>query len=284
VNEDNIPEGGRKKLYWRIASGAADSNIRLWVDITEEEEAAERARRAMAIEQEQELANALRAKAYNKAIGIGFQLDQPRMLLKVFTECIEGDGMVGAEGEFPLDRELRENSVQNTLVAIVQNFSDDQLGKCLRYVRDWNTNSRHVAVAQRVLRAVFRARGLKRIKNLPGIGEVFEGILAYSERHMLRADKIVQQTYILDYALTRMKVILPADASETSLIANSGIAGSLLQKPNEEDTPATARFENEKLDAGRGVAETLPPLPQLNSENRAFRGKKKTKRAERSVN
>ena len=282
---DNLPEGARRKWYWRLASGAADGNIRFWVDVTEEEEAAERARRAEIIEQEQELSNALRAKAYNKAIEIGFRLDQPRMLLKVFTECIEGaEDMTGPDGLGTLELELREAAVEKMLIAIVQSFSDDQLGKCLRYIRDWNTNSRHVSVAQRVLRSIFRAKELRELKKLPGIGDVFEGILAYSERHMQRADRIVQQTYILDYALTRMNIILPLDAPDAS--GNPLGNREVTMHAPQLSVNGTGRLASNKNHPVVSVsahedADTLPPLPAFNSENQAFRAKKKAKRAKK---
>lgn len=44
---------------------------------------------------------------------------------------------------------------------------------------------------------------------IPGIRELMEGIVPYTKRHFSRIDRLSRSTFLLDYTLARMNVLLP---------------------------------------------------------------------------
>jgi hypothetical protein len=45
----------------------------------------------------------------------------------------------------------------------------------------------------------------------PGARELFDGLLAYSERHAARMDRLLRASYLLDYTLAASGVLLPGE-------------------------------------------------------------------------
>lgn len=139
--------------------------------------------------------------------------------------------------------------------------------KLLTFVRDWNTTARTSPVAQRVLHAVLKYRSvedilkafekpsgpafiddnekdededevnqgeenpawMKKSSQTPKIDlkELIDGLLPYTERHLARADKLVQDSFVVDYILGEMDMGLvggvdmveETDAMEVDVIA-----------------------------------------------------------------
>lgn len=50
--------------------------------------------------------------------------------------------------------EVGPAKAHHILTKLVGTLSEDELKLCLEYIRDWNTNSRHCAVAQAMLQAI----------------------------------------------------------------------------------------------------------------------------------
>lgn len=46
-----------------------------------------------------------------------------------------------------------------------------------------------------------------------GLGELVDGLLAYSARHLSRVDRLLRSTHLLDYSLAAMKVRSPRSCS-----------------------------------------------------------------------
>jgi U3 small nucleolar RNA-associated protein 13 len=97
------------------------------------------------------------------------------------------------------------------------------------YVRDWNTKAKTCSVAQRVLFAIFKLHTADDISQAFGdesvghelmngesmasrdkqgggdaLKEVVEAMVPYSERHLTRMSKLLQESYVLDYILGEM--------------------------------------------------------------------------------
>ena len=80
----------------------------------------------------------LQDKDYTAAAQLAFELKQPGRLLAVVNKACE----VGT------------SKAHRILSKLVGELSEEELKLCLEYIRDWNTNSRHCAVAQAMLQAI----------------------------------------------------------------------------------------------------------------------------------
>lgn len=72
------------------------------------------------------------------AAHLAFELKQPGRLLAVVNKACE----------------VGPTKAHHILTQLVGQRSDEELKLCLEYLRDWNTNSRHCAVAQAMLQAI----------------------------------------------------------------------------------------------------------------------------------
>lgn len=114
---------------------------------------------------------------------------------------------------------------------VIRTLPQSELVKLLRHTRDWNATARTSAVAQLVLHAIVKLRPANDIqaafgsqkqpsvtnsggeppvqpevvlKHGDGLKEVLDGLIPYTERHLARTDRLVQDTYILDFLLSEM--------------------------------------------------------------------------------
>lgn len=147
-------------------------------------------------------------------------MSQPGRLLSLFKD-------VASSLE---DEEKRDNSITGDIAVdeVIRTLSTPDLVKLLVYVREWNTNGKTSSIAQRILFAVFklwsaddiiRAFGESNTQKNPDAGDegaelaktqqtvlhdVLEALISYSERHLARMDKLVQESFVVDYILGEM--------------------------------------------------------------------------------
>jgi len=181
-----------------IISGAADSVITFWQDCTEEQEAAKESARAEFVLKEQDFLNYVALQDYRRAIEVALSLGHPGRLLELFKE-LKGD--LGVTGSADVDR-------------VLQDLSPADLVRLLRYVRDWNTRASSAAVAQRVLHAIVKFRPAEDIAHafedasmgdeVDSLHELVGGLIPYTERHLVRMERLVQESYVIDYVLREM--------------------------------------------------------------------------------
>lgn len=96
-------------------------------------------------------------------------------------------------------------------------MSDEDVKVALEYCREWNTNSKHCHAAQAMLHALLRHKKPSQLLSVPGVGDLVDGLLAYSSRHMARIDRLLRSTRLLDYSLAAMKVSAQVLRSERGL-------------------------------------------------------------------
>ncbi|KAL1664321.1 WD40-repeat-containing domain protein [Schizophyllum commune] len=199
-----------------ILSGAADSVVTFWEDNTVEAQKEEEDKRTGMVEQEQAFMNYLSLHDYRKAIQICISLSQPGRLLSLFKT-------VGASAED------RKSSITGSTAVdeVLRTLDGAELCKLLRFVRDWNANAKTSAVAQRVLYAIVKLRSADEVmaaftaeqgeaalassdlRLSSGAGstalrEVIEALVPYTERHLARMGRLVQDSYMIDYILGEM--------------------------------------------------------------------------------
>jgi U3 small nucleolar RNA-associated protein 13 len=145
---------------------------------------------------------------YRRAIEVALSLGHPGRLLQLF-KGLKGDS--GVTGSADVDQVLQE-------------LTSADLVRLLRYVRDWNTRASSAAVAQRVLHATVKLRPAEDIAHAfedtstgdegNGLHELVEGLIPYTERHLVRMERLVQESYVIDYVLREMDDGLADDDGE----------------------------------------------------------------------
>ncbi|KAH9004299.1 U3 small nucleolar RNA-associated protein [Lactarius hatsudake] len=191
-----------------IVSGAADSVVTFWEDCSEELDATRETARAELVLKEQDFLNYVALQDYKRAIEVALSLGHPGRLLQLFKGL---NGESGVTGSADVDEVLRT-------------LTSEDLVRLLRYIRDWNTRASSAAVAQRVLHAIMKHRQAEDIarafenagtaEDKDDLRELVEGLIPYTERHLARMERLVQESYVVDYVLREMDDGLVDDDDE----------------------------------------------------------------------
>ena len=184
-----------------IVSGSGDSTITFWKDTTESTKAASTAAATQFVEQEQELQNYIHAGSWRSAITLALQLNHPGKLLSLFTSVItsnmqEEDSLSGSKA----------------VDSVLASLSDEQLFILLLRIRDWNTNNKTSAIAQRILSVIVKSYSAEKLSSLSVKGakgskslkEVLDALRAYSERGYRKCEDLVDDSFIVEYTLLSM--------------------------------------------------------------------------------
>lgn len=177
-----------------------------------------------AFAREQDFENYLSINDYSNAILLALSMDQPRRLLKLFTQ-VRGDA----------SEDTTSLTGSRSVDDVIKGLSPSDLRQLLVYIKDWNTVSRTSEVAQSVLNAVLRYHSAdavlacleplkekeeevtsfemdeddddkpKKKKREAKAGDVLNALIPYTERHFGRADKMVRESFIVDHLLGMME-------------------------------------------------------------------------------
>ena len=158
--------------------------------------------------------NYLSLKDYSRAISLALALDQPGRLFSIFSSVIStshDDASAQRQKTFT-------GSVD--VDTVIRNLSQPELAILIRRLRDWNSNVKTSTVAQTVLYAVMRLRSTDDVMGaitsavtVPGEGpgkvkansdEIVPSLIPYTERHLTRIDRLIQESYVLDVILGEM--------------------------------------------------------------------------------
>ncbi|KAL6073157.1 U3 small nucleolar RNA-associated protein 13 [Balamuthia mandrillaris] len=247
----------------QIVTGGGDSLINIWSDSTSEEEEKKAQEQEQKILQQQELSNSLRHKNWRKAVSIAFKLNMPYKLLNIFEQIM-----------------TEEENSEATINELIGSFSAEDLGKCLSFVRDWNTNARHCMAAQKVLQTVFSRYPAATLRDLPNMKELLEGLIPYTERHFQRYDKLLQKSFIVDYTLQAMTLLTGEPSSSSSIneieaveISSEGEESAVGDYHNHKQQMELVQVKEEQEDKEEKEREVMNGTKQQQE-------KKKRKRAE----
>ncbi|OWZ19994.1 U3 small nucleolar RNA-associated protein [Phytophthora megakarya] len=217
-HEDKIWALAVSKDSSEMVSGGADSTINLWRDFTEEEERAQQDDRDAKLLKEQELFNCLRNNKLLDAVQLAFELNHPNRMLQILRDLLEGprhkDQPVLPGGK-PIDPD--NFSPENIFVPVVHSLEDEQLTTLMEWLRDWNTNARNTSVCQVLVSTILRELPPSRLKSLDGVSKTVEALIAYSERHFQRIDRMLQKSYLVDFSIVTMKSLLPVGETESAI-------------------------------------------------------------------
>lgn len=183
-----------------IVSADADGVFQFWKDSTEQERQQHNEQQHLKVEQEQSLQNYLSQGDWTNAFLLAITLDHPLRLFNVLKQSLGSmDDDERKDSRVIFNRELDQT---------ISNLSNEKLLLLMKRCRDWNTNSRTHSVAQRTVRCILLQHNISELSEIPGMVQIVEAILPYSKRHYARVESLVENSYILDYALVEMDKIL----------------------------------------------------------------------------
>lgn len=227
-----------------IVSAGADSVATFWEDSTEVEQeerndaliksvqrsvervSSVRVRSRLTLRSEQDFTNYLALKDYRRAIKLALAMSQPGRLRSLFTTVYNAPTSLSAiTGSDEVDQ-------------VIATLPGTDLVRLLKFVRDWNSNARTSSIAQAILHAILKLRspedllaafdnkapenlnadtdaemevdgeeasGPKKHKEPQmSFKDLLDGLMPYSQRHFTRIDKLVQESYMLDYIVGEM--------------------------------------------------------------------------------
>ncbi|KZW00565.1 WD40 repeat-like protein [Exidia glandulosa HHB12029] len=197
----------------QLMSSASDGLVKLW-NIGDQECVATLDNHEDKVEQD--FLNYVALNDYKHAILLGLAMDQPGRLFKLFKTVRSED----AESESPVD--ATSLTGHPAVDEVLRTLSAPDLARLLRHVRTWNTTARTSAVAQGILHAVLKLRSVADIVSAfapevvaleghgktdgeaNGLQDLIEGLIPYSERHLTRVERLVQESYTIDFLLAEM--------------------------------------------------------------------------------
>ncbi|ABN66819.2 predicted protein [Scheffersomyces stipitis CBS 6054] len=174
----------------------ADGKLSEWDDNTAEEIRLREQQDKFKVEQEQNLSNYISNRDWPNAFLLALTLDHSMRLYNVVKSCIEAnEDPNSAIGSEPLEE------------TIIQ-LSDEQLLKLFKKVRDWNTNFKFFEISQKLISVLMSNIETERLIEIPGLMKIIEALIPYNERHYNRIDDLIEQSYILDYAVEEMNKLI----------------------------------------------------------------------------
>ena len=193
--------------------------------------------------------NYLALADYKNAILLALSMDQPRRLFNLFKAV--------SASRAPLDTSIADDGVytyncQNitgnaAVDQVIRSLPLPELGKLLHHIRDWNATSKTSGISQTVLHAILKLRHAEDVRaaftatpnHLPslefnddptlstqkaaktgdGLREVIEALIPYTERHLARTERMVQDSYVLDFLIGEMDggVVLDEDGMDVDI-------------------------------------------------------------------
>ena len=179
-----------------IVSGGGDSVVTFWEDTSSETAGKTWTAATQRVEQDQELQNYIHRGNYREAITLALALNHPARLLSLLEGVLNTNPP--EEGSITGLKAVDE---------VLSSLSEDQLLSLLSRLRDWNTNARTSAVAQRVLNIVVKSYSAERLAGLgkrKGGREVVEALRVYTERHYRRVEELCGESWIVEFLLNEM--------------------------------------------------------------------------------
>lgn len=141
-------------------------------------------------------------------------MQQPGRLLSLFKSV---RGSLDIEG-----LNLSKSFTGNLAVdEVIRTMSAEDLIVLIKFVRDWNSNAKTSEIAQEILYAIVKLRSAEEIMKMfkpeatltgteqstdatGGLKEIVEGLIPYTERHLARMERLIQESYVVDFLLEEM--------------------------------------------------------------------------------
>lgn len=162
---------------------------------------------------EQDFLNYVSLSDYRNAISLALTMDQPGRLLTLFKKV----GSVNADDCVDIARTITGNP---DVDAVLKTLPPTEFVKLLKHIRTWNSTATNSSVAQVVLYALLKYRPSEDLPeaykneataNTASLNEIVQGLIPYTERHLTRTDRLMQESFVVDYILGEMDGGLEGD-------------------------------------------------------------------------
>lgn len=164
-------------------------------------------------------------QALTAALELGHSNRVLRILNSVLVEAPEGSD---ATAQHNMDNEPVTPSQQGRkLDRYVSKFNDDECTKLVSFCKEWNTNSRNAHLSQLALSSLLRTLGVERLLSIKQVANAVPALLAYSERHFQRIDRLHQAAYALEY-ISGLMSLLPV--AESTADKNGGSSKGVVKR------------------------------------------------------
>ena len=252
-NDNGNDEKEEPSVQTQLVTGGGDSILNVWMDCTLEEDMDEIREREILLLKEQELSNLVHLKKYGRAIKLALELDFPLKLRTILEELLLGEAPKAKVSLRGIDLATRnkykgeegERMVRNVIITL----SEAHLSQCLKYISIWNTNARHALLAQWLLYIVVSSKAndeiLRAIKSCPTPADVLiSGLIAYTDRHSVRMDRLIEDSYLLDYTLSSMKMLFEIENHNGGTQDTSAMMMNLISSSEEDDDDEESEEES----------------------------------------
>lgn len=139
-------------------------------------------------------------------------MQQPGRLLSLFKSVRGGPDIEDQSKSFTGSSAVDE---------VIRTMSAEDLITLIKFVRDWNSNAKTSEVAQEILHAIVKLRSAEDIMDIfrpqatltgeeqstdarGGLKEIVDGLIPYTERHLARMERLIQESYVVDFLLEEM--------------------------------------------------------------------------------
>lgn len=163
---------------------------------------------------EQDFLNYVSLHDYRNAVQLALAMQQPGRLLALFRSVRDGPDIEGPNQSKSFTGSPAVDEVIRTIPA-------DDLVTLIKFVRDWNSNAKTSEIAQDILHAIVKLRSTEDIMDVfksqaaltreehpidvgGGLKEVVDGLIPYTERHLARMERLIQESYVVDFLLEEM--------------------------------------------------------------------------------
>ena len=163
---------------------------------------------------EQNFLNYVSLRDYRNAILLALAMQQPGRLLSLFKSIRGGPDVEGLS---------RSKSFTGSPAVdeVIRTMSAEDLTTLIKFVRDWNSNAKTSEIAQGILHAIVKLRSADDIMDMfkpqatlagaeqltdgtTGLKEIVDGLISYTERHLARMERLIQESYVVDFLLEEM--------------------------------------------------------------------------------
>lgn len=147
-------------------------------------------------------------------------MNQPGRLYSLFKDIDSSDSKNSSEKPYTGDSLVDE---------VIRTLATSDLARLLSFVRNWNSNAKTSDIAQKALFAIVKLRSADDIlrvfedeaairsfaetgeepspagkAGMTAVKELLEAIIPYTERHLSKVDRLLQESYVIDYILVEM--------------------------------------------------------------------------------
>jgi len=163
---------------------------------------------------EQDFLNYVSLRDYRNAILLALAMQQPGRLLSLFKSVRGGLDIEGL-------RQSKSFTGSPAVDEVIRTMSAEDLITLIKFVRDWNSNAKTSEIAQEILYAIVKLRSAEEIMEMfrpqaaltgaeqstdatGGLKEIVDGLMPYTERHLARMERLIQESYVVDFLLEEM--------------------------------------------------------------------------------